>query len=73
MKKIIKKFLPNNLALFVRNNLNIKPLGYSYLKKNVVSVSDFFYWNTKDGYNTKINITNLASQALTNIKKKNVR
>ena len=70
MKKLIKKFLPNNLTLFIRNNLNIKPLGYTYLKKNVVSVSDFFYWNTKDGFNTKINITNLASQVLPNIKQK---
>ena len=67
MKKIIKNLLTNKLSLFLRNNLNIKPLGYTYLKKNVISVSDFFYWNTREGYNTKINITNLASQVLPDI------
>ena len=68
MKKHFKKILTNNFSLFIRNNLNIKPLGYTYLKKNVISVSDFFYWNTSDGYNTKVNITNLASQVLPDIK-----
>ena len=67
MKNLIKYFLSNNLSLFIRNNFNIKPLGYSYLEKNVISVSDFFYWNTNDGFNTKINITNLASQVLPDI------
>jgi len=43
MKTYLKKFLSNNFTLFFRNNLNIRPLGYSYMKKNVLSVSDFFF------------------------------
>ena len=70
MKKIFKNIFQNNLSLFIRNNLNIKPLGYTYTKKNIISVSDFFYWNTSKGYNTKINITNLASQVLPDIQQK---
>ena len=70
MKKIYKSLLANNLSLFLRNNFNIKPLGYRYIKKNVISVSDFFYWNTSEGYNTKVNITNLASQVLPEIQQK---
>lgn len=70
MKTYLKKFLSNNFTLFFRNNLNIRPLGYSYMKKNVLSVSDFFFWNTINNFNTKINITNLASQVLPNINQK---
>ena len=70
MKNIFKNLLTNNLSLFLRNNLNIRPLGYTYIKKNVTSVSDFFFWNTSKGYNTKINITNLASQVLPEIQQK---
>ena len=29
----IKDLLKNNLSLFIRNNLNIKPSGYRYFKK----------------------------------------
>ena len=67
---MFKSLIANNLSLFLRNNLNIKPLGYRYIKKNVISVSDFFYWNTSEGYNTKVNITNLASQVLPEIQQK---
>ena len=63
----IKDLLKNNLSLFIRNNLNIKPSGYRYFKNDLISVSDFFYWNTQNKNNTKINITNLASQVLPNI------
>ncbi len=64
----IKNLLSNNFFLFFRNNFNYKPLGYLYLKKNIISVSDFFYWNTKNKFDTKIKITNLASQVLPDIK-----
>ena len=67
MVNLIRDILKNNLALFIRNNLNIKPSGYTYLKDDLISVSDFFYWNTLEKNNTKINITNLASQVLPNI------
>jgi len=67
MVSLIRDILKNNLALFIRNNLNIKPSGYRYFKEDLISVSDFFYWNTLEKNNTKINITNLASQVLPNI------
>lgn len=68
MKNLIKDFVSEDILLFLRNNLNIRPLGYSYLKKNIISISDFFFWNTKNKFDTKINITNLASQVLPKIK-----
>ena len=42
MNSNLKNFFSNNLTLFFRNNLNIRQLGYCYMKKNVLSVSDFF-------------------------------
>lgn len=70
MKINFKDLYSNNFFLFFRNNLNIRPLGYCYLKNDVLSVSDFFFWNTRNNFNTKINITNLASQVLPNINQK---
>ena len=70
MNSNLKNFFSNNLTLFFRNNLNIRPLGYCYMKKNVLSVSDFFFWITKNNFDTKINVTNLASQVLPNINQK---
>ena len=70
MNSNLKNILSNNLTLFFRNNLNIRPLGYCYMKKNVLSVSDFFFWITKNNFDTKINVTNLASQVLPNINQK---
>ena len=42
VKKIIKNLLTNKLTLFLRNNLNIKPLGYTYLKKMLFQSAIFF-------------------------------
>lgn len=63
----MSSFFSNKFSLFFRNNLNIRPNGYNYIKSELISISDFFFWNTSNGYDTKINITNLASQVLPNI------
>ena len=56
------------ILLFFRNNLNIRPLGYCYMKK--CFICERFFLITKNNFDTKINVTNLASQVLPSINQK---
>lgn len=63
----MKSLFSSTFFLNIRNNLNFRISGYYSNIKNIVSVSDFFYWDTRADFDTKLNITNIASQVLPEI------
>jgi len=67
MNAIKKSIFRNNLSLYLRNQFNIKPVDTYYPNYVNASVSDFFYWNCQDEFNTKFMLTNIASHILPNI------
>ena len=65
---IINQFKKSRIINNIRNKLLLRPSIYLKPKSKDLSVSDFFFWNSKNNFRTKIYITNLASQILPDIK-----
>ncbi len=66
-RSILKEIKSSRKVNFLRNFFLVKPSIYMNPKSNESSVSDFFFWNCKNLFQTKFYITNLASQILPNI------
>lgn len=64
---IINNLKKSKFVNIIRNKLLFKPSLYLKPKKNNLAVSDFFFWNCKNSFQTKFFITNLASQILPDI------
>lgn len=64
MKNKIRKILTSNSINRLRNLINYKPtISLKPIDPNS-SVSDFFYWNTSNGFDTRIMLTNFSTQTL---------
>ena len=67
----LKKLLfSNNYTTGLRNALLIKPNIYKLPQNSNSSVSDFFFWENSKMMETQINVMNLSSQVLPNLKQK---
>ena len=64
MKSKLKKLLTSNPVNRLRNLLNYKPTISLKPVDPSTSVSDFFYWSTVNGFDTKIMLTNFSTQTL---------
>ena len=64
MKNKIKKILTSNSINRLRNLINYKPtISLKPIDPNS-SVSDFFYWDTRNSFDTRIMLTNFSTQTL---------
>ena len=64
---LLKKIINNNFIAALRIILNIKSLLYLKPSNNSASVSDFFYWQCNEQFDTKFILTNISSHILPNI------
>ena len=64
---ILTSLKRSRVVNYLRNYILLKPSIYVSPKSKEVSVSDFFFWNCQNSFQTKFYITNLASQILPNI------
>ncbi len=68
MNKFISFLLSNNFSRNIRNHINFKPSIIYKPSNSKAPVSDFFYWENSDIFETKFILTNLATHALPNLK-----
>ena len=62
MKSLIKILVNTNIGIFLRNNLNFKPVGLKLFEKDYpTSVSDAFPWRTDNGYKTKFKYSDILN------------
>ena len=62
MKSLVKKLANTSVGIFLRNNLNLKPLRLKPFKKDYpTSVSDAFLWRTDNGYKTKFKYSDILN------------
>lgn len=61
-----KLIFRNRFALYLRNFFNIKPVDTYYPTYSKASVSDFFYWESNNDFDTKFMLTNVASHVIPN-------
>ena len=62
MKSLVKKLSKTNIAILLRNSLNLKPVYIKYFETNYpTSVSDSFLWRTDHGYKTKIKYSDILA------------
>ncbi len=60
LKILLKKITRSEFSIFVRNNLNLKPVDFDIdFLKSQSSISDAFCWRTDNGYETIIRFSNL--------------
>ena len=66
MNPIIKNFFSSVFFLNLRNFINIKPSISLKPNQPNSSVSDFFYWDTRNSFDTRMMLSNYSTQTLPN-------
>ena len=62
MKSLVKKLASTNIGIFLRNNLNFKPVRLKHFEKDYpISISDAFLWRTDNGYKTKFKFSDILN------------
>lgn len=62
MKLLVKKLANTNIGIFLRNNLNFRPLIKMRPEKNYpISISDAFLWRTDNGFKTKFKYSDILN------------
>ena len=62
MKSLVKILVNTNIGIFLRNNLNFKPVSLKLFEKDYpTSVSDAFLWRTDNGFKTKFKYSDILN------------
>lgn len=70
INQLKKMLFSNYYAICVRNALLIRPNIYKLPQNSNSAISDFFFWENSEIMETQINVMNLSSQVLPNLKQK---
>ena len=62
LMKMYQRFKSSKVSIALRNALLIRPIAFTMPIYDKASVSDFFFYDCRDGNDTKFTVTNFSSQ-----------